>query len=156
MSEHKIRLSWHRTGGDFSPRGYNRNHVVRFEGGQRTMFSAAPCLGGDPAWVDPEEALVAALSSCHMMTFLGAAAREGFIVDEYRDEAVGALTRVEGGGLAVTKITLRPRVTFKPDQTPNPEQLKALHEWAHRHCIVANSIRAETRIEDDAEVSVAA
>ena len=156
MSEHKIRLSWHRTGGEFSPGGHNRNHVVRFEGGQRTMFSAAPSFGGDPAWVDPEEALVAALSSCHMLTFLGAAAREGLIVDDYRDEATGTLGRSDGGGLAVTRVNLRPRVTFAPTHAPSRERLQALHDWAHRHCIVANSLRVQIAIEDVSQLPVAA
>jgi len=156
MSEHTIRLSWHRTGGEFSPSEHKRNHVVRIEGGQKTMFSAAPSFGGDPAWVDPEEALVAALSSCHMLTFLGAAAREGFIVDEYRDEAIGTIGRSDRGGLAVTRVVLKPRITFEQKHAASREQLQALHEWAHRHCIVANSIRAEMVIEDASEVPAAA
>ena len=120
------------------------------------MFSSAPALGGDPAWVDPEEALVAAVSSCHMTTFLGAAAREGFVVDDYRDEAVGTLSRSDGGELAVTKVTLKPRIAFHPSHAPNREQLHALHEWANRHCIVAKSILADIVIEDGSEVPAAA
>ena len=100
----------------------------------------------DPAAVDPEEALVAAVSSCHMLFFLGYAAKAGVVVDRYRDDAVGVLGRDERGRMSITAVTLHPEVTFT-GETPDPAALADLHHRAHEACYIANSIRAEVTVE---------
>ena len=92
---------------------------------------------------DPEEALVAALSSCHMLTFLYVAAKQGYVVDAYADEAVGVMTKNEHGKLFISKVTLNPAITFSGTKRPSPQELDALHHHAHEECYVANSVRAE-------------
>ena len=101
----------------------------------------------DPAAVDPEEALVAALSSCHMLFFLAFAAKAGFVVESYRDEAVGVLGRDERGKTSITTITLRPAATFSGALAPDAAAIDDLHHRAHEACYIANSIRAEVKVE---------
>jgi organic hydroperoxide reductase OsmC/OhrA len=101
----------------------------------------------DPAAVDPEEALVAALSSCHMLFFLAFAAKGGFTIDSYRDEAVGILGRDERGKISITTVALRPAVVFSGDVPPDAAAIDHLHHRAHQACYIANSIRAEVRID---------
>ncbi len=156
MPEHKIKLSWHRTGSEFAPLSYNRNHVIGFKGGQRVLFSAAPENGGDPAWADPEEALVASVSSCHMLAFLAAAAGEGFTVDDYHDKALGVIGNDDRGRVTVTEILLRPTVHFGGTTTPNAAQIAKLHELARQRSIIGNSIVARVKIDDQSAVSAAA
>lgn len=109
--------------------------------------SSAPQYLGDAALVDPEEAFVASLSSCHMLTFLALAARDGFVVDDYRDDAVGLMERNEKKRMAITKVTLRPAITWG-SEPPNAEQLAKLHESAHKHCFIANSVTTEITVAD--------
>jgi organic hydroperoxide reductase OsmC/OhrA len=149
MSEHKVGLEWKRETEDFAYESYNRDHVVTFDGGVRVPASAAPEFRGTPAHVNPEEALVAALSSCHMLTFLAVAAKKRFVVDRYSDHAVGFLEKNAQGKLAVTRVVLRPQVTFGGPTSPTPEQLKALHERAHSECFIANSVTADVTIESE-------
>ncbi|TKS63481.1 MAG: osmotically inducible protein OsmC [Nitrospira sp.] len=104
MSEHKISLEWKRGTEDFSYESYTRDHVLVFEGGVRVPASAAPAYRGNPAHVNPEEGLVAALSSCHMLTFLAVAAKKQFVVDQYSDHAVGLLEKNQKGKLAITRV----------------------------------------------------
>jgi organic hydroperoxide reductase OsmC/OhrA len=101
---------------------------------------------GDPALVDPEEAFVASISSCHMLTFLALAARDGFVVDDYRDEAVGLMERNEHKRIAITKVTLRPEITWG-GPPPDEAQLAKLHENAHKHCFIANSVSTEITVD---------
>src|SRR5690606_963639 len=108
--------------------------------------SSVPAPMSDPAAVDPEEALVAAVSSCHMLFFLAFAAKAGLVVDRYRDEAVGVLSRDERGRMAITAVTLRPKIDFSGDP-PAPDALGDLHHRAHEACYIANSIRAEVTVE---------
>ena len=112
MAEHKITLEWKRETESFTYDSYNRDHVWIFEGGARVPASAAPVYRGNPAQVNPEDALVAALSSCHMLTFLAVAAKKKFVVDRYSDHAVGFLEKNAKGKLAVTRVILRPKVVF--------------------------------------------
>ena len=123
MSEHKITLEWKRGTEDFSYESYNRDHVLVFGGGARVPASAAPAYRGNPAHVNPEEALVAALSSCHMLTFLAVAAKKQFVVDQYSDHAVGTLEKNQNGRLALTRVILRPRIVFGGPTPPTPEQI---------------------------------
>jgi organic hydroperoxide reductase OsmC/OhrA len=146
MSEHKIALEWKRESEGFSYETYNRDHVVIFEGGVRVPVSAAPAYRGNPAHVNPEEGLVAALSSCHMLTFLAVAAKKQFVVDRYSDHAVGVLEKNQKGKLAITRVILHPRVVFG-GPTPTPEQIAALHERAHSECFIANSVTTDVTVD---------
>ena len=147
MSEHKVTLEWKRESEGFSYETYNRDHVVIFEGGVRVPASAAPAYRGNPAHVNPEEALVAALSSCHMLTFLAVAAKKQFVVDRYTDQAVGFLEKNQKGKLAITRVVLRPQIVFGGTPAPTPEQIAALHERAHSECFIANSVTTDVMVE---------
>lgn len=147
MSEHKVALEWKRESETFSYESYNRDHVLVFDGGMRVAASAAPAYRGNPALVNPEEALVAALSSCHMLTFLAVAAKKRFVVDRYHDHAVGFLEKNQKGKLAITRVVLRPQVAFGGPTLPTPEQLTHLHERAHSECFIANSVTTEIIVE---------
>jgi organic hydroperoxide reductase OsmC/OhrA len=147
MSEHTITLEWKRESETFTYDTYNRDHVWVFEGGARVPASAAPAYRGNPAHVNPEEALVAALSSCHMLTFLAVAAKKRFVVDRYSDRAVGFLEKNPKGKLAITRVVLHPRVAFGGTTLPTPEQIAVLHEQAHSDCFIANSVTTEVTVE---------
>jgi organic hydroperoxide reductase OsmC/OhrA len=145
MSEHHATVTWQRTGDDFAYETYSRDHIWAFAGGVTVPATAAPAFHGDPARVDPEEAFVAALSSCHMLTFLAIAARKRLVVDSYRDTAVGHLEKDAGGKLSMTRVTLRPAVTFA--EPPTPDVLDRLHHRAHEECFIARSVKTEVTIE---------
>lgn len=147
MSEHHATISWKRTGPDFSYEKYTRDHTWAFDGGVTVAASASPTYRGNPKLVDPEEALVAALSSCHMLTFLALAARKRLTVDAYDDEAVGYLEKNSQGQLAVTRVVLRPKVRFEGATAPSAEDLAALHDKAHHECFIANSVLTEVTVE---------
>ncbi|MBU8975953.1 MULTISPECIES: OsmC family protein [unclassified Lysobacter] len=146
MSEHLASIRWTRNGQPFDYEHYPRDHEVRFERGQRITGSAAPAYFGSAQGVDPEEMLVAALSSCHMLTALAIAAKKGWTVDAYEDDAVGTLGKNDEGRAAVTHVTLRPRIVFA-DQAPSAEELKKLHESAHRNCFIASSVKTVVAVE---------
>jgi len=146
MSEHRARVHWNRQGRDFTIKEYSREHLWTFEGGSEVRASAAPKFMGDPALVDPEEAFVASLSSCHMLTFLALASRDGFVVDDYEDEAVGYMERNEQKRIAITRVVLSPKITWGGD-APSPEKLDELHANAHKHCFIANSVTTEIAVE---------
>src|SRR5689334_1661138 len=118
MSEHSIDLAWSRNDGAFERGNYVREHSVRFEGGQSVRNSAAGDYGGDTAASNPEELLIAALSSCHMLTFLAVAANRGYVVDSYDDHAIGVLEKNAEGKMAVTRVTLAPQVKFSGAKQP--------------------------------------
>jgi len=147
MAEHKITLEWKRESESFTYESYNRDHEWVFEGGARVSASAAPAYRGNPALVNPEEALVAALSSCHMLTFLAVAAKKKFVVDRYNDRAVGVLEKNRKGQLAITRVVLHPKVAFGGTTQPTPEQLADLHQQAHHGCFIANSVTTEVTVE---------
>ena len=151
MSEHLATIEWSRDGQAFTDNQYARAHDWRFDGGAVVRGSSAPSSvpvpQSDPAAVDPEEALVAAVSSCHMLFFLAYAAKAGFVVDHYQDDAVGVLGRDERGKTSITALTLRPAVAFSGEFQPDAAALDDLHHRAHRACYIANSIRAEVTVE---------
>ena len=149
MSEHKVGLEWKRESERFTYDAYNRDHVLTFEGGASVRASAAPAYRGNPALVNPEDALVAALSSCHMLTFLAVAAKKRFIVDRYTDHAVGVLEKNPNGKVAVTRVVLHPRIEFSGPTLPTPKELAELHEQAHGGCFIANSVTTEVTVETD-------
>jgi len=147
MSEHRANVTWARNGNDFNHESYNRDHVLSFENGIEIKASAAPAFQGNPDCVDPEEALVGALSSCHMLTFLAIAAKKRLTVARYEDNAVGFLENNAEGRMAVTRAILRPKVEWDGEKTPSPEEIEKMHEKAHRACFIANSVLTEVSIE---------
>ncbi|MEO0515118.1 MAG: OsmC family protein [Planctomycetota bacterium] len=149
MAEHRATIDWQRGDADFSHAGYSRNHTVTFDNGVVVEASAAADYQGDPDKVDPEEMLVAALSNCHMLTFLAIAAKKRLVVESYRDEASGVLGMLENKRMAVTDVTLRPVVVFggPTDQHPDADALAAIHAKAHEHCFIANSVTCAIHIE---------
>ena len=150
MSEHTATIEWSRANQGFSDNRYGRGHNWIFDGGAVVRGSSAPTSVPLPMSeaeaVDPEEALVAALSSCHMLFFLALAAKAGFVVDHYRDAAGGTLSRDDRGRMSMTEIVLRPSIRWS-GEGPDEAAERGLHEQSHRLCYIANSIRAEVRIE---------
>lgn len=146
MSEHKAIVSWTQNGPDFLKGKFSREHSWRFDGGATVLATAAPQVvpapWSNPAGVDPEEALVASASSCHMLTFLWLASRKGFAVASYEDEAVGVLTKNEKGIPWISTITLHPRVTYAGDKHPSPAEEEDLHHHAHEQCYVSQSLKS--------------
>ncbi len=146
MSEHKATIDWKRESSDFSYRTYNRDHEWIFDAGIRVRASASPDYLGSQSCVDPEEAFVASLSSCHMLTFLAIACRNGFTVDSYQDDAVGILAKNQAGKMAITRVTLHPRIRFGGEKAPTPEELSQMHEQAHHNCFIASSVNTEVAV----------
>ncbi len=148
MSEHHAGVRWKRTSADFSYDTYNRNHDMIFKGGAvKLAASAAPTFKGDASMVDPEEAYVASLSSCHMLTFLAICARKRLIVDAYEDDAFGGLEKGADGKLWIAHVTLRPSVRFAPETKMNGEILAHLHHESHALCFIALSVKTDVRVE---------
>src|SRR2546426_6485701 len=147
MSEHKITLTWKRGDTPFEYQEYSRDHTWKFDGGHEMQASAAPAYLGNPKLVDPEEAFVASLSSCQMLTFLAVAAKKKFVLDEYVDEAVGHMEKNAEGRLAITRVTLRPRLKFSGDKQPTSQELDEMNHAAHEQCFIANSVKTEIEIE---------
>jgi len=151
MGEYTATLEWQREGAVFTDNRFSRAHRWRFDGGADVPGSASPLVVppplSDPAGVDPEEAFVAAIASCHMLWFLSLAARAGFVVDHYRDAAVGIMEKIASGKQAITRVTLRPDIGFSGDRQPSPDELQSLHEKAHENCFIANSVRTEITVE---------
>lgn len=153
MSEHRYtaEIRWERGDAVFTDNRYSRAHTWRFDGGIEVPASSSPQVVRLPfsneAAVDPEEAFVAALSSCHMLSFLYLLAKRGFRADRYVDEATGILSRNAAGKLAMTQVTLRPQVTFSGDERPSRAELDQLHHQAHEDCFIASSVRTDVRCE---------
>ncbi|HEV8096948.1 MAG TPA: OsmC family protein [Burkholderiales bacterium] len=150
MSEHRATIDWQLETAEFAYESYNRSHALTFDHGVQAPGAAAPAnipasAVGAPG-VDPEQAFVAALSSCHMLWFLHLACNRKFKVTRYRDEAVGVLEKRADGKEAITRVTLRPVVSFG-GTGPTPEQHAQLHEKAHERCFIANSVNSEVAIE---------
>jgi organic hydroperoxide reductase OsmC/OhrA len=149
--EYLARIHWERGDAGFTDNRYSRGHTWHFDGGVEVPASSSPHVVRVPfsveAAVDPEEALVAALSSCHMLTFLYLAARGGWRVDTYTDEAVGVMGKNAAGRQAIVRATLRPRVRFSGERQPSPDEIGQLHHRAHEECFIANSVTTEVRVE---------
>ena len=150
MSEHRAIIRWTRTSPDFLKGKYSREHTWTFDGGITVPASASPSAVpvpySNPANVDPEEAFVAAASSCHMLTFLYLAYRQGFQVDSYQDEAVGVMTKNEREVFWVSSITLSPQIAYSGEKLPTGAEEEHLHHQAHEQCFIANSIKAEVTV----------
>jgi organic hydroperoxide reductase OsmC/OhrA len=151
MSEYKVTVQWERQDQVFTDNHYSRGHVWIFDGGIKVPASSSPHVVplpySNPNAVDPEEAFVAALSSCHLLSFLYLAARRGFCVDGYADDAVGILEKDQSGRLSMTRVTLRPQTSFSGDHLPTESELQAMHHQAHEECFIANSVKTEVRCE---------
>lgn len=151
MAEYRSVVLWSRDGAVFTDQRYSRGHRWIFDGGVEVPASASPHVVSPPmsvtAAVDPEEAFVASLSSCHMLWFLSIAARRGFVIEGYRDEAVGEMSMNADGKPAMTRVTLHPQVHFQGDRAPTAEEAIAMHEEAHDRCYIANSVRTDVRCE---------
>jgi organic hydroperoxide reductase OsmC/OhrA len=147
MSEHRARIAWQRGDAPFDYDSYPRDHRWHFEGGHTMDASAAPDFRGNPDFVDPEEAFVASLSSCHMLTFLAVASRKRLVVDRYEDAAVGTMEKNDSGKLAITRVVLRPKVSFVDPSQVSEETLEKMHHSAHENCFIANSVRTQIDVE---------
>ncbi len=143
---HTAHIDWKRTTPTFEYDAYNREHSWTFDNGTKVEASAAPAFMGK-AGIDPEEALVAALSSCHMLTFLAVCSKKRFVVESYTDDPVGILEKNEQGKMAVTHITLNPKVSFSGENSPSEDQIKDLHQSAHENCFIANSFSGKVDIQ---------
>jgi organic hydroperoxide reductase OsmC/OhrA len=144
-------VQWLRGDAVFTDKRYSRAHTWTFDGGAVVKGSSSPhsvpLPYSDESAVDPEEALVAALTSCHMLFFIGGAARDGWMIDSYTDNPVGIMEKNAAGKHYISRITLHPNIVFGGDKQPTAMQIEALHHWAHEECYIANSIRAEVVIE---------
>jgi organic hydroperoxide reductase OsmC/OhrA len=153
MSEHSATVYWENRQEVFTDNRYSREHTWLFDGGIEVPASASPHVVpvpySNPTYVDPEEAFVAALSSCHMLFFLAIAEKKQFIVERYKDRAIGIMDKNEAGKLAIAAIHLHPDITFRGDSLPTSAQISAMHEQAHHQCFLANSVRASITIHSE-------
>jgi organic hydroperoxide reductase OsmC/OhrA len=152
MSAYAAAVRWRRRPEEpFLDGRYSRAHEWAFDGGARVPASASPHVVrlpfSDPAGVDPEEALVASLASCHMLFFLDFARQAGFLVDAYDDEAEGVMETGPDGRVWMARVTLKPHIVFSGDERPRRVDVDALHHRAHEACYIANSVKSEVRVE---------
>lgn len=151
MAQYVADILWLRGEQDFLSNRYSRRHVMRFDGGVEVPGSSSPHVVpipmSDPSAVDPEEAFVASLSSCHMLWFLSIAAKRRFCVERYADSAVGTMARNAVGKMAMIVVTLRPDVTFSGAMQPTRAQIDQMHHEAHEECFIANSVKTQVRCE---------
>lgn len=146
MSELSIELSWQRKAPELLPGEFSSAHVVRYTDEITVEADAAPDWGGDARHTNPEQALAAALSSCHLMTFLALAAKVGWPVAAYQDRAVAYLGKNPQGKMSVTRIDLHPQVRFDEGFAPEPDKLEQMQHRAHRYCFIANTLADSVEI----------
>lgn len=151
MATYTATVAWERGVAKFTDNRYPRAHRWTFDGGAVVPASSSPHVVpvplSDPAAVDPEEAFVASLSSCHMLYFLFFAAKRGFIVDSYLDQPTGHMGKNDEGRTAMTRVVLKPKIQFSGEKLPTEDELKALHDQAHHECFIANSVRTVVTVE---------
>lgn len=151
MAQYTTETIWKRGDDDFLSNKYSRRHTLRFDGGMDVPGSSSPHVVpvpySDAAAMDPEEAFVASLSSCHMLWFLAIAAKRKFVVDSYRDVAVGVMGKDASGKTMMLEVTLHPAIQFSGGRLPSKEELDKLHHEAHEECYIANSVKTEVRCE---------
>ena len=147
MSEYKATISWKRTSDEFLKGKYSREHSWAFDGGFTMPASPSPSVVpvpySNPAHVDPEEAFVASISSCHMLTFLYLASKQGFQIDSYEDSALGTMTKNEKGVPWMSRVVLNPRIVYSGEKLPTPADEEKLHHLSHEQCYIANSVKTE-------------
>jgi organic hydroperoxide reductase OsmC/OhrA len=152
VHRYEARVTWQRDGAKFTDNRYGRGHEWSFDGGVTVRASSSPLTVKVPysvaEAVDPEEALVAATSSCHMLWFLSLAGRQGFVVDRYADDAFGVMEKNADGKVAFTRITLRPQMEFVGEKRPSADEIAALHHSAHEECFIANSLKCDVVVEE--------
>ncbi len=151
MFEYSAEVLWLRGEQDFLSNRYSRKHLLRFDGGIEIAGSSSPHVVpipmSDASAVDPEEAFISSLSSCHMLWFLSIAAKHKFCVDRYSDIATGIMEKNTAGKMFISKVTLKPEVQFSGARTPSHEEINRMHHEAHTECFIANSVRTEIRCE---------
>lgn len=150
MTMISVEVRWERGDAVFTDNKYSRLHTWTFDGGSQIQASSSPHIVPLPmsyaSAVDPEEAFVVSLSSCHMLWFLSIAAKKGFCVEDYRDEAVGQMGHNSEGKLVMTQIELRPSIRWTGSRVPTLAEMNAMHHTAHQECFIANSVKTEIRI----------
>ena len=143
-------VSWVHQRGEFLKGTYSREHTWKFDGGlvipASPALSSVPVPYSNPANVDPEEAFVASIASCHMLTYLYLAYRAGFQVASYEDDAVGYTNKNEQGRLWVSSVLLKPKIAYGGDRRPSPDEENHLHQAAHQECFIANSVKTEIQV----------
>ena len=148
--EYKATIDWKLSGANFLKGQFSREHTWTFDGGLTVAASASPAVvpapWSKPANVDPEEAFVASIASCHMLTFVWFASRGGFTLTSYTDEAVGVMTKNERGAMWVSTVTLNPQLVWSGERVPTMEEIAALHHKAHEECFIANSVKTDVRV----------
>lgn len=152
MSEYTAVIRWTLSEDEiFSDNQYSRGHTWEFDGGVVVPASSSPHVVPFPysveTNVDPEEAFIAALSSCHMLVFLSIAAKRKYIIESYIDNAVGVMEKGADGKTSVTKVRLRPHIIFSGERQPTMEQLEKMHHLSHENCFIANSVKTEVTTE---------
>ena len=151
MSRHTANVAWQRGEQPYTDLRYSRRHTWRFDGGAVVAGSASPhsvpAPMSDPTGVDPEEAFVASVSSCHMLWFLAIAAKRGHRIDDYVDDAEGFLERDGDGRMSMTRVVLRPRIAFSGEHPPSSADIAAMHDEAHHACYIANSVKTAITVE---------
>lgn len=145
-SRHAIEARWFRRAHPELPATFCRNHEVIVGTGQRLQVSAAKDYKGDASLADPEQLLVAALASCHMLFFLAIAEMNGYVVESYIDTATGYLEREDAGGFSMQRIALAPQVTFSPEKCPDQQELERMHDRAHTSCFIAKSLKGSVSV----------
>jgi organic hydroperoxide reductase OsmC/OhrA len=152
MGSYQATVQWSRDGANFLDNKYSREHLWIFDGGATVAGCSSPHVVpvpySNPAAVDPEEALIVALASCHMLSFLYVAGKRGFVVDEYRDQATGKMTKNAAGKNWISEVTLHPKILFSGEKTPDQPEIAALHHEAHEECFIANSVKTDVRVAD--------
>lgn len=150
MAQYSAEVIWTRGEHAFSDNKYSRKHVLKFDGGVEVAGSSSPHVVplpySEPKAIDPEEAFVSSLSSCHMLWFLSIALKHKYVVDSYHDHATGVMAKNAGGKFAMTRVTLRPKVVFAGKQ-PSSEELNRMHHEAHEECFIASSVLTEVTCE---------
>jgi|SRR5690625_1565240 len=151
MSKYFATITWSCNGQTFTDNRYKRSHIWQFDGGEIVRASASPHVVptplSDPSAVDPEEAFVAALSSCHMLWFLSIAAKRGLKIEKYEDKAEGIMEKNDDGKFAFTEVTLCPHVIYENDSSPSVEEDAEMHHQAHEECFIANSVKTKIKVE---------
>ncbi|WP_075184809.1 OsmC family protein [Teredinibacter haidensis] len=152
MAEYYALIKWKRGEGEaYIDNKYSRGHVWEFDGGVSVPASSSPHVVPLPysveANVDPEEAFVASLSSCHMLFFLSFAAKRRYVVESYTDDAIGVMEEDTSGKISMTNVVLRPKVVFTGERIPSREGVEKIHHQSHEHCFIANSVKTKVRVE---------
>jgi len=151
VSKYEATVSWHRRDHPFLDDTYSRGHEWSFDGGVVVPASASPEIVALPMSVaenvDPEEAFIASISSCHMLFFLSIACKNGIVIDSYDDNACGFLQKDDAGNLSMTKVVLRPQAKYSGDKVPERKEIETMHHLAHKLCFIANSVKTDISTE---------